>query len=166
VYFAQASGDPVLWNITGHPALNVTLVTAGSYFTVPAADATTTGAFPASPLTPKGNCNSSPCFMYAIAATSNGGSSADPSSVIFNVSRSGSGTASNLLINDFGTAVNGFYFGFDIFVSGASGGTANVGSTGVPHVHTAPEPLTMAMFGAGLAGVLAMRRRRKLVKAA
>ena len=163
LYFAQAAGSPVLWNVTGHPALNVSLVTAGSYFTVPAADATTTGAFKAPPIT-GGNCGT--CFMYAIAATSNGGSTSDPSSVIFNVARTGSGTASNLLINDFATAINGFYFGFDVFLSGTNGGTAVVGSTGRPHVHTAPEPLTMAVFGAGLAGALVVRRRRKLATAA
>ena len=163
LYFAQASGNPVLWNITGHPALNVSLVTVNPYFSVPAADATTTGQFSAPPLT-GGHCPT--CFMYAITASQNGGSSSDPSSVIFNVARAGSGTASNLLINDFATAINGFYFGFDIFYSGGGGATFDVGSTGRPHVHVTPEPLTMAVFGAGLAGVLAMRRRRKSAKSA
>lgn len=72
----------------------------------------------------------------------------------------GSNTSVDLALVDQKTAFGGNDFALDdlIFSTTNPGGTG-VGSTGTGN--GVPEPLTMSLFGAGLAGLGALRRRRK-----
>jgi hypothetical protein len=77
----------------------------------------------------------------------------------FVLSRSG-----GLSTDDFIGTGSGAYFEADV-TDGAAGNTGEqiwTGSSSTTHI---PEPLTMSLFGAGLAGIGALRRRKKVQQA-
>jgi hypothetical protein len=73
-------------------------------------------------------------------------------------------TISGLTINDFIPNSNGNYFAadlcFDVTSNDRCNGGANTG-TAFAEIRKAPEPLTLSLFGAGLLGAAALRRRKK-----
>jgi hypothetical protein len=77
-------------------------------------------------------------------------------------------TVQNVTIADFAPNALGFHFAVDICdginpLGGCSGGSPGItgAAVDVPTTRTVPEPITLSLFGAGLAGAAAMRRRRK-----
>lgn len=103
-------------------------------------------------------------FNYAIQCSGcgNGGSSVLTGPLGF--------TINGITLADFHTSDNGYYFASDLCVGTSTGGngklTCSGGNTGNVSAEfdaavPVPEPLTLSLFGAGLAGAFAARRRKK-----
>jgi hypothetical protein len=104
-------------------------------------------------------------FNYAIdcSGCGNGGSSVLTGPLDF--------TIDGITLDDFKATDDGYYFASDLCVGtshsgdrlqcgGTPGATGNV-SAEVDAAVPVPEPFTLSLFGAGLAGAIAMRRRKK-----
>jgi PEP-CTERM motif len=157
-FFAgTGAGYALTWDITGDPHITIT----GD----PAPAAMQTG-FTAEPFVAGETYKASPFgnFNYAVDCSAcQGGKTTNPAGpLVFDVS-----LASGLLISSFTKNTDGFVFAVDIFKSTLCSGacTGVVGTNGIS-VRTVPEPATLLIFGVGLGGIGAWRRRRKLAKAA
>jgi MYXO-CTERM domain-containing protein len=126
------------------------------------------GSYDDQPFTSGGNGN----FNYAITPKANSGGKATETSIVFDLTKTGGLVLTNSL---FTANAGGYYWAVDIGYACTTGsnGKADCGSrTGViaanSYVVTTPEPGTWTMSIAGLAGLtglMALRRRRKLVRA-
>jgi hypothetical protein len=89
-----------------------------------------------------------------------GSSQAYYGDLLFTLTRTG-----GLSTNDFIANAGGYFFSADITDGGNTG--AQAWSVGIDPPAAVPEPVTMSLFGAGLAGMAAMRRRKtKMAKQA
>jgi hypothetical protein len=125
------------------------------------------GSYDDQPFTSGQNGN----FNYAITPTASGGGAATETSIVFDLTKAGGLTLSNTL---FGHNAGGYYWAVDIgynCVVPAGKSERKCASTGVVAANSyvnVPEPGTWTMSIAGLAGLtglMALRRRRKLVRA-
>jgi MYXO-CTERM domain-containing protein len=126
------------------------------------------GSYTDAPFTSGQNGN----FNYAIKPTASSGGAATETSIVFDLTKTGGLTLTDTL---FSHNAGGYYWAVDIGYACTTNaqGKADCGSrTGVvaanSYVVTTPEPgtWTMAIAGlAGLTGLAALRRRRKLVRA-
>ena len=160
VYFANTgAGLPILWNWSG--ALTASNI-IGAEFTGPGS-ISTAGAFEVSPKASGGVGD----WEYGIdcsGSCGNGGSPPHYNSLTFTINTGN--------INDFAENDSDIYnatgnnFASDLCVGIKSNGgcvaTGDVLSYDAPAV--VPEPITLSLFGAGLAGAAAMRRRKKAQK--
>ncbi len=129
------------FNLTGDPNVTITNLTAG--FTV-------TGQNSGGSFTQSGFGT----FEYSISCQptcGNGASNPQDVNLVFDVN-----LASGITLTSFIANSSGFFFSADIF----NGRTLPVGSNQLP------EPMTLLIFGTGLAGAVGFRRWRKAAKPA
>jgi hypothetical protein len=96
-------------------------------------------------------------FDYSVkCCTGNGASHAIFGPLDFDV------TGAGLTQADFTANALGYFFALDIYAAGTTGLTGAVASNGpnVPGHTNVPEPMTLALFGTGLAAFAALRRRK------
>ncbi len=177
LFVNSGAGSGFVWNITNNPSLSTPVITSGNAAKFDTSGSYATGQlFKATPFT-GGNCGNSNgnCFEYSIGYTGNGASQATENTLKFDVTKT-----NGLLITEFNNA-NGYYFAADVGLNctvttgvdkkGNPTSNTNCGATG--NIGTAtpgvvPEPGTLSMSVAGLAGLTALtmlRRRRKPARA-
>lgn len=146
---------PFAFNLAGSGALSI-------LFNTPAGGTAPKGNFS---LNTAGGDNT-PYGSYGVAidySAGNGSSKAYYGDLIFTLSRVG-----GLDTNDFITNAGGYYFSADLTDGTNTGAQAWSVRSGDPEITVltettpVPEPLTIALFSAGLAGIGAMSRRRRL----
>ena len=165
VYFAETgAGKPILWDWSG-AALTASNI-LNPVFTGPGSPSpiSTGGIFLTSPQANGGTGN----WQYAIDCSGvcgNGGSSPHYNSLTFTIN---TGSINSFAEND-STIYNatGNNFASDLCIgiksNGSCSATGDVLAYDAPPVPPAvPEPFTLLLFGAGIAGVAALRRRKKV----
>lgn len=142
---------PFAFNLAGSGALSIN-------FATPVAGTFAWGVFS---LNPAGGSNT-PYGAFGVAiddSAGNGSGKAYYGDLIFTLTRAG-----GLSTDDFIANGSGAYFSADLTDGSNTGAQAwMTRSTPVTalDVTDVPEPLTLSLFGAGFAGIAAMRRRRK-----
>lgn len=145
--FANSSGNPLEFNLTGAGTFSISGLTSG--FTPG-----TAGGYTAPSLTsPPTSAN---LFGYAIicGTACPSGSTGTANTLTFFVT-----DTSGISYLNFTPNGQGIFFATDIFVNGATG---NVGSSGTPAA--VPEPSSLMLLGTGILGT-AVLFRRKLISA-
>ncbi|HET7084321.1 MAG TPA: PEP-CTERM sorting domain-containing protein [Rhizomicrobium sp.] len=143
---------PFAFNLAGSGALSID-------FTAPVNGSYSWGSFS---LNTAGGDNT-PFGTFGIAlddSADNGSSRAFYGDLVFTLSRVG-----GLSTDDFIANTNGYYFSADLTNHETTGAQAwAIRETILQNIPTrdVPEPLTLTLFGAGLAGIGAMRRRKKV----
>lgn len=134
------------FNLAGSPTIAYSGINPSANFTIPGGSPQSAGSL---------HMDGTGFFEYGLEGVGNGGSQPDGSSLSFDISASGL-TLSSLMQN-----AGGQFFAADI-LSGTTGNTGgiDVSNGGIP----TPEPASIAILGAALAGLgLFGRSRRKNV---
>jgi hypothetical protein len=166
-YFANANAAfSVQWSLVNNPAITISNVSPVAFDTMNTASG---NYLDASPYTAGEHCGHSGevrsgCFEYGIGLDSGGTSEMVAGPLVFDVTKSG-----GLLLSDFAVLTGSqsaglVYFAVDMGINCNSSGctTGTVGaSNSPPNTESFPEPASLAIFGAGAAGLLGYRRRRK-----
>ena len=148
---------PFAFNLTGSGTLSVA-------FSTPAGGVAPKGNFS---LNTAGGSNS-PYGAYGVAidySAGNGSGKAYYGDFAFTLTRAGGLDTNDFIVND-----DGYYFSADL-TNGTNTGAQAWGTRSGPEITVltettpVPEPLTIALFSAGLAGIGTMSRRRRLQKA-
>ena len=144
---------PFAFNLAGAGALSIS-------FTTPVAGTYASGVFS---LNTAGGSNS-PYGAFGVAiddSAGNGSGNAYYGDLLFTLTRAG-----GLSTDDFVANGSGAYFSADLTNGSSTGAQAWMtrdSSITRLDITEVPEPLTLSLFGAGFAGIAAMRRRRKTV---
>ena len=140
---------PFAFNLAGAGALSINFATpvAGAY------------AFGTFSLNTAGGSNT-PFGAFTVAiddSAGNGSGKAYYGDLIFTLTRAG-----GLSTDDFIANGDGAYFAADLTDGSDTGAQAWKTRSTSTRITEVPEPLTLSLFGAGFAGIAAMRRRRKV----
>lgn len=152
-FAGTGAGYPIAWNITGNPNLQSVTVTSANAASFTVQNFSSGQNYKSSPFT-GGSCNTpGDCFEYAIAYNFNG-SNGTETGLVFDVKKSG-----GLVLTDFSSTINGYFFAADIFRDNKTGVVASNGpGVRVPEAST----WTISIAGLiGLAGMAMLQRRRK-----
>lgn len=137
------------WNVTGSPALTVTVNGSNAGDFTQQNMTAGTHLFVANPFSKNANncngANAAGCFNYAISHTSG-----TDTSLVFDITKSG-----GLLLSDFAATTNGYYFASRI-ISTAPDSIAFFAAANASPV---PEPQTWLLMIAGLGVFIALRRK-------
>jgi len=142
---------PFAFNLAGAGALSIS-------FTTPVAGTYASGVFS---LNTAGGSNT-PYGSFGVAiddSAGNGSGNAYYGDLLFTLTRAG-----GLSTDDFIANGSGAYFSADLTNGSSTGAQAwMTRDTSITRlsITEVPEPLTLSLFGAGFAGIAAMRRRRK-----
>jgi len=142
---------PFAFNLAGAGALSIS-------FTTPVAGTYASGVFS---LNTAGGSNT-PYGAFGVAiddSAGNGSGNAYYGDLLFTLTRAG-----GLSTDDFIANGSGAYFSADLTNGSSTGAQAwMTRDTSITRlsITEVPEPLTLSLFGAGFAGIAAMRRRRK-----